>query len=301
MKEPFGLVLIHGDGTRLLRLSVPRWLAYATLGAALGILAGTAGLSAEHALARRRIEALREQTADQRTVLDAFERQLPAIRSEVASWRALHAKMQKSLDPDAGSVRTASLGDREPAAGVALRPAEELDLVARGVAEERPRLRKLGRLVSRTSRTLNALPLRWPIHGPVNSGYGLRRSPWSGMPEEHHGIDIGSSPGTPVRSPAPGTVVAASAHGRLGKHVTLDHGNGVRSIYGHLEAVEVRAGERVERGQVIGLVGNTGRSTGPHLHYELLVDGKPVDPRGFLGADGRPLYEVVAQTRPRSD
>src|SRR5207249_4670241 len=131
-------------------------------------------------------------------------------------------------------------------------------------------------------RIVHALPLRWPVHGPVKSGYGLRRSPWSGAPEHHEGIDIGSPPGTPVEAPAAGSVVEASSQGDFGKHVMLDHGNGVRSLYGHLKRVDVKVGQRVAKGQVIGPVGSTGRSTGPHLHYEVLMAGKPVDPSRFL-------------------
>ena len=76
--------------------------------------------------------------------------------------------------------------------------------------------------------------------------------------------------------------MVAGSGGDFGRHVVIDHGNGVRSLYGHMRKVEVKSGQRVEKGQVLGLVGSSGRSTGPHLHYELLVDGKPVDPHGFI-------------------
>jgi murein DD-endopeptidase MepM/ murein hydrolase activator NlpD len=132
---------------------------------------------------------------------------------------------------------------------------------------------------------MNALPLRWPVHGHITSSFGLRRSPWGGGPEHHPGIDIRSPSGTPVRSPGAARVAAVSSHGSYGKNVTLDHGNGVRSRYAHLNKLEVKIGEHVERGQVIGLVGSTGRSTGPHLHYEVMVQGKKVDPQGFLRED----------------
>jgi len=297
MKPPFGLVLVHGDGSRVIRLSVPRWIVYGILGVEVGLLAVILGLWTGHAIARRQIAALRRATDDQRLALASYQRQIPAIREEIGSWKALHAKMWKSLDPAGAPPESEAATDGESPAEVALRPEDELEFVARGVAEEGPRLRELGRAVTRTSMTLASLPIRWPIHGPVNSEFGPRRSPWNGMPEHHRGMDIGSPPGTPVRSPAAGMVLTASAHGRLGKHVTLDHGNGVRSIYGHLEAVDVKAGDHVDKGQVIGRVGSTGRSTGPHLHYEVLVEGQPVDPRGFLGADGRPIHQVVAQSR----
>jgi biotin carboxyl carrier protein len=291
MKPPFNVVVVPGDGSRVLRFSVPRWVAYGALGLEAAALAAMAGFSGEHALLWNQagqLETLRRRADDQRAVIDAFQARLPAIRNEITDWKTLHAKMWKAYAPEKGSKQAptgiggAAPDVGAPAAAVELHPAEELELLASGIAEEGPRLRELERMVSRTGKIVRTLPLRWPIRGTVNSEYGMRRSPWNGMQEHHDGIDIGSPPGTPVKSPAPGTVVAASSHGDFGRHVTLDHGNGVRSLYGHLAAVDVKAGQRVEKGQVIGLVGSTGRSTGPHLHYQLLVEGRSVNPRGFL-------------------
>lgn len=254
MKPPFGLIVVHGDGSRVTRLSVPRWLAYGAIGLQAAVLATLIGFSTDYTFARRQVQAFGQRANDERVLVDALQTRLAAVRDEVGAWKALHTKMWKAFHPDDGS-------DPGP---------------------DGPSAHDLQRVIDRTTKLINTLPLRWPLRGPVNSEYGLRRSPWTGKPEHHHGIDIGGSPGTPVRSPVAGTVVAASSHGRLGKHVALDHGNGVKSLYGHLETVDVKNGERVAQGQVIGLVGNTGRSTGPHLHYELLVDGKPVDPRNVL-------------------
>jgi murein DD-endopeptidase MepM/ murein hydrolase activator NlpD len=277
MKPPFSVLVFHGDGARVLRFGLPRWIVYGALGVQTAMLAAVGGFSTDYALLRRQADALRERVDEQGARLDTFHARLPALRAEIAGWKALHAKMWKAFGPIAGVSDARSAGDAPP-------PSTELDTLVRGVAEEGPQLRELERVVDRTSKVVRALPLRWPIRGPVNSEYGPRRSPWTGTPEQHHGIDIGSPPGTPVASPAPGMVTTASVHGRLGKHVALDHGNGVTSLYGHLAAVDVKPGQRVAKGQVIGRVGSTGRSTGPHLHYELLVEGKAVDPRPFLPA-----------------
>jgi murein DD-endopeptidase MepM/ murein hydrolase activator NlpD len=130
----------------------------------------------------------------------------------------------------------------------------------------------------------------------VNSEYGKRSSPWGGAAEHHSGLDISTPTGTPVACPAPGKVLLAGGGGDYGRHVVVQHANGVRSLYGHLSKVEVRAGQSVEKGQLLGLTGSTGRSTGPHLHYELRVAGKSVNPRKFLweGKDSRPLPEATA-------
>ena len=285
MKPPFSLLVIHGDGSRVSRVYLPRWILYGTLGSLAAIV--VASFSGEYLLGRRdgdQVAALRRRVDDQRALIDSFHTRVAAVRGEITAWRALHAKMWDALGPEAG----AGAGGAAPeavaaAAGVEPPPREELDLLATSVAQEGPRLRELTRAISRTGKIVHALPLRWPVRGPVKSGYGMRRSPWNGAREHHDGIDIGSPPGTPVESPAPGTVVEASSQGGLGKHVTLDHGNGVRSRYGHLKKLDVKVGQRVAKGQVIGLVGSTGRSTGPHLHYEVVVAGKPVDPGPFLG------------------
>jgi murein DD-endopeptidase MepM/ murein hydrolase activator NlpD len=127
-----------------------------------------------------------------------------------------------------------------------------------------------------------ALPFRWPVRGPLNSRFGMRQSPWTGEQELHRGLDISANRGTSVYAPASGTVHLAGVNGEYGKTVVLDHGHDLRSLYGHLQDIRVKPGDRVEPGQVIALTGNTGRTSGPHLHYEIQVRGQAVDPRQFL-------------------
>ncbi|MBI4209253.1 MAG: peptidoglycan DD-metalloendopeptidase family protein [Deltaproteobacteria bacterium] len=128
---------------------------------------------------------------------------------------------------------------------------------------------------------LSATPRRWPTRGWVTSGFGYRVSPFTGSPQMHEGVDISARMGAPVYAPAPGYVVSAGFHGSLGRSVTIDHGYGYVTRYGHLSSTSVKTGDRVERGQPIGTVGNTGRSTGPHLHYEVLLHSVPVNPATF--------------------
>jgi murein DD-endopeptidase MepM/ murein hydrolase activator NlpD len=289
MKPPFHLLLIHGDGSRALRCRVPRWLAYGTVGSVAVAAVTVLGLGDDYVRLRRdagEVAALRGQVDEQGRLIAAFQTRIAGIRTEVTSWTALHAKMWKTFGPQAGpGAGEAGLGGGTPAplgAGARPRPSEELDLLAATVAREAPRVRELERVVRRTGKIVNALPLRWPVRGRVNSGYGVRPSPWTGERERHEGMDIGVPWGTPVKAPAPGTVVAAGVGGGYGRYVRLDHGHGVTSIYGHLQRADVKRGQRVRKGQVIGLAGSTGRSTGPHLHYEVRVEGRAVDPRGFL-------------------
>ena len=291
MKRPFSLLVIHGDGSRALRISLPGWIAYGTLALVAGVAAAMIGLSGDYVLLKReyaQFPGLHQCVEDERA-FHSFQPRIAAVRGEISAWKALHAKMWKAFDSaeDSNLSRTAAGGGTlnvdASTMGVELRPARELDLLTTSVAEESPRLRELDRVIEHMGKIMNALPLHWPVHGHITSDYGLRRSPWGGGGQEHHrGLDIRSPPGTPVRSPGAATVVAVSSHGSYGKNVVLDHGNGVKSRYAHLQKLEVKVGQQVEEGQVIGLVGSTGRSTGPHLHYEVLVQGKAVNPHGFL-------------------
>ncbi|MGB7069021.1 MAG: M23 family metallopeptidase [Pyrinomonadaceae bacterium] len=127
------------------------------------------------------------------------------------------------------------------------------------------------------------IPSIWAHMGKINNEFGFRRNPFGGRTYEFHaGMDIDGERGDLVVAPANGTVVKSSWQGGYGNLIEIDHGNGLTTRYGHLAKSEVAAGEPILRGQLIGFVGSTGRSTGPHLHYELRLNDKPINPRRFL-------------------
>jgi murein DD-endopeptidase MepM/ murein hydrolase activator NlpD len=140
--------------------------------------------------------------------------------------------------------------------------------------------------VERLTRTLGSVPVRKPLAGDIDpaSGFGVRMDPFIKAPAMHTGLDLQAQTGDPVRVTANGKVTVAGWQGGYGKMVEIDHGNGLVTRYGHLSAIDVTIGQSVRIGQVIGKVGTTGRSTGPHLHYETRVDGEAVDPQKFLRA-----------------
>ncbi len=127
-----------------------------------------------------------------------------------------------------------------------------------------------------------ATPSIWPTRGWVTSTYGNRISPFTGRPQMHKGLDIANRVGTTVVAPANGIVVKAGRDEGFGKAVVISHGYGVKTTYGHLSEVFVRAGQRVKRGDRIAAMGNTGRSTGPHLHYEVSSNGLSVNPSKYI-------------------
>jgi murein DD-endopeptidase MepM/ murein hydrolase activator NlpD len=140
--------------------------------------------------------------------------------------------------------------------------------------------------VDRLNRTLSAVPLRKPVVGEIDttSSFGVRIDPFVGRPAMHTGLDFRGNIGDPIRAAAGGTITHAGWSGGYGNMVEIDHGNGVATRYGHLSEIEASLGQAVKAGQVIGRLGSSGRSTGPHLHYETRVDGESVDPERFLRA-----------------
>jgi murein DD-endopeptidase MepM/ murein hydrolase activator NlpD len=143
--------------------------------------------------------------------------------------------------------------------------------------------------IDRLNRTLAVVPYRKPVIGQVefSSGFGIRTDPFLGRPAMHTGLDFRASTGDPVRATAYGKVITAGWQGGYGRMVEIDHGNTLTTRYGHLSEINVKVGDIVRIGQVIGAVGSTGRSTGPHLHYETRIDGDAVDPQKFLRAGVR--------------
>ena len=127
------------------------------------------------------------------------------------------------------------------------------------------------------------LPTMWAHLGKINNNFGYRRNPFGGRGYEFHaGIDIDGERGDLVAAPANGIITKAGWEGGYGNMIEVDHGNGLTTRYGHLSKIGVQSGDTVQRGQLIGLIGSTGRSTGPHLHYELRLNNKPINPRRFL-------------------
>lgn len=129
---------------------------------------------------------------------------------------------------------------------------------------------------------LDHTPSIWPTRGWVSRGFGMQFDPFTGYKQMHRGIDIANRTGTPIVATASGRVVQTSNDSMMGKFVVIDHGYGFRTRYGHLSQITAKVGQKVNRGEVIALMGSTGYSTGPHLHYEVIRNGKFLSPSGFI-------------------
>jgi murein DD-endopeptidase MepM/ murein hydrolase activator NlpD len=257
-----------------------RWSARAELSA---LRTRTATLQVENSSYRL---ATKELT-DQVVAVQGFVDQLSAdARLDPASARAL------SRLP--ASVRNGAMGGGatdSPIARAALSPAlvspdDTFGPLRELLGRLGSRLELVKSAVDRRAALLAATPSIWPAYGGLSAGFGVREDPFNGGQATHTGIDISTDKGRPVFSTAAGTVESAGWNGDYGNMVVIDHGFGIETRYAHLSDYSVHPGTAVERNQVIGHVGATGRATGPHLHYELLVNGRLTNPLGFL-TDGR--------------
>ncbi len=145
------------------------------------------------------------------------------------------------------------------------------------------------------------IPSTKPVDGPVGSGFGFRTDPITGRGALHMGLDFPADTGTPVVAAAGGVVINAETHAAYGQTVDIDHGNGLVTRYAHASKLMVKRGDLVKRGQIVANVGNTGRSTGPHLHFEVLVDGVPQNPARFLAGRATPPLATAAATATAPD
>jgi murein DD-endopeptidase MepM/ murein hydrolase activator NlpD len=221
--------------------------------------------------------------------LDQVERrQLASLSSLEDSMESRMRRMRgvfTDLGLDAGQLEAAT-----PRAGMG-GPYVPVKLAADAGAFERQlyRINITRAQVDRLNRTLALVPYRKPVIGEVEftSGFGVRNDPFLGRPAMHTGLDFRAATGDPVRATANGKVASSGWAGGYGRMVEIDHGNGLSTRYGHLSEINVKVGDVIKIGQVIGAVGSTGRSTGPHLHYETRIDGEAVDPQKFLRAGVR--------------
>lgn len=165
---------------------------------------------------------------------------------------------------------------------LALETQSRLDELAQVTAEMAGDLSSLRRSAISYRARLDHTPTGWPTRGRVTSSFGRRRHPITGRIQGHDGLDIATATGTPIRATADGIVRLSGTQAGYGRLVIIDHGYGFQTVYAHNSRNVVGAGQRVKRGQVIAYVGSTGTSTGPHVHYEVRVSGRPVNPRNYM-------------------
>jgi murein DD-endopeptidase MepM/ murein hydrolase activator NlpD len=235
------------------------------------------------------LRALRERVSEQNLALYQLDAKFEGLSAEVERLRAMDNRI-RSLVKANDSLQGKSLhgvgGAETPEASVANRLDKLLDLkfdrMKKDLLVDVNGLDVLGETLDSRRLLLEGVPGGWPVRGTLSSAFGVRHSPFTQTPVFHYGLDIVARVGTPVAASAAGVVVKSGFEAQYGNMVVVDHGAGYRSVYAHMSSRSVEEGTFVNRGEELGKVGSTGRSTGPHLHYEVRVNGLPVNPARFL-------------------
>ena len=242
------------------------------------------------------MHALEREVADQRVQIQAFAKKIGTLKSDIVALKEFETKIrvianvERPADQDAvfgigGSMPEdldTSLPLTEKHNGLLRQMHAHVEHLHEASAVQKEAFEELHKYLQRQKSLLASTPAITPTMGWISSGFGYRISPFTGLKEFHQGIDIATRMGTSIIAPADGTVTFMGTKGSLGKCIVIKHGYGMVTRYGHLKKYLVKPGTRVKRGDKIALVGNTGRSTAPHLHYEVHLNGIPVNPVKYI-------------------
>lgn len=295
MSRRYTIVLADRRTGVVRRFTVGLWptVAAGTFVLSLPILVGTgAALKARSDVASLYTSAaqLELENASYRAATEALSGQIHGLQAainELGANAALDPTLASAMDKLPAVVKNRAMGGGGAASKSGSLPALQSPENPFGLLSEilegiESRLTSVRSDVDRRNALAAATPSIWPAHGWLSSVVGRREDPIKGGPDFHQGLDISADHGSPVYATADGTVRHAAREGAYGHLITIDHGYGLETRYGHLSKYEVKVGAHVKRGDVIGRVGATGRATGPHLHYEVRVNGRLLNPLQLL-------------------
>lgn len=296
--QVFTVIVVSDHSQAIRKFRVPRrWLRnsiYAGAGvllvslltighyfALLGAASENAVLKEDNAQLRSQILLVQEKVAHISATLDRVERFDAKLRTAVTQLQDPERNL--AIGPVGNADQDAAIPGPAPAAEASLSALPgRLSSLETEASRQEQSLRELQEYFDDQRSLLASTPSIWPTRGWVTSDFGTRLDPYSAERKMHQGMDIATPHGQPVATPSDGTVVFIGTEGGYGKVLVVDHGYGVKTRYGHLSEIHVRLGQRVNRGDKVASVGNTGRSTGPHLHYEVRVNGISENPRKFI-------------------
>jgi murein DD-endopeptidase MepM/ murein hydrolase activator NlpD len=244
-------------------------------------------------------QALELENASYRTATEELSGQIESLQSAIADLgarAALDPSLARTMEKLPALVKARAMGGTSvPAAASAKQesayartlsalanPDDTFGLLRTVLEGLESRLQSVRTNVEKRNALANATPSIWPAHGWLSSGMGPRTDPVSGGRDYHNGLDIAGDKGQPVYSTAAGVVTQAGYHGAYGNLIVVDHGFGLETRYGHLSGFNVQKGAKVKRGEMIGRLGATGRTTGAHLHYEVMANGRLLNPLQLL-------------------
>ncbi len=300
--QTFTLIVVpdHHAEVKRFRLQT-RWVARLAA-VVLALVIGAVGMSVHYAAVvgdAKENPTLRDENLRLKAELGALREQLDHIGSTLDRVERFDQKL-RAITLLSDPQRNLAMGPTEPEEKLGAtdnqfvrnKPAEQpralaekLDKLSAEAVRQEQSLQELQAYFQDQKSLLASTPSVWPVRGLITSDFGVRADPYTADRVLHAGLDIGGEHGKEVIAPSDGTVVFAGLEGGYGNVLVVDHGYGIKTRYGHLAWFKVKPGEKVKRGQTLAGVGNTGRSTGPHLHYEVRVNGIAQNPRKFILTD----------------
>jgi len=297
----FTVLLVPSPSDRIRRFEISgRWIRWGTVaGAIFGIfLLLFSVLSVALFEKEARMISLQHKSRAQKEEIVRTYRKLQDIHSKMVDVAKLERKVRLIMNTSESNGSNVVLGLGGPTQTVApsiliqkgkrgmddlmAEMDRQIGDLGQGVINQEESLANLKRAIRERQSEWAYTPSIWPTRGVMTSRFGYRTSPFGLGRDFHPGIDIAGSIGTPIMATASGTVTLAGWDQGFGKTVVIDHSGTISTLYGHLEKVNVYEGEQVKRGEVIGYLGNTGLSTGPHLHYQIMVNHTPVNPKRYI-------------------
>lgn len=306
MKPKLTFLVLSDSSVPVTRKSISRRTLYLAGIAAVALVLAFAGVLWDYARVKGRLTDAKGYSAQilrqkaeiqhQRRQIQQFAEDINHLKSRVVALGALEQKVRMAANLD-------DTGDQENIFGVGGPPPDDLDtelelnqkhnslirdmhsqvsLLKTAAQRKQQNLKSLLKGLEAQRNLLARTPNMLPVNGWVSSRFGYRKSPFNGRREFHKGLDIAAKKGAPVLATADGVVTFCGPKGFYGKSVLIDHGHGIVTSYAHLSKTLTKRGDKVKRGDTVGLVGNTGRSTGPHVHYEVRLNGIPVNPQKYV-------------------
>jgi hypothetical protein len=298
--KKYTIMILPDETTRVRKYRLPRMVVRGGLILTALFVVGLGYLVTDYVGVKRTVtelERLRMEARQQRQQLVTFAKSIDDIQGEMGRLRQFDMKLRVMADLD-GVVypeQIMGIGGENPdpfnplEAELSFQDQTMINSMSKGldrlhteVSIQERSFQELVEYLEDQKSLLSSTPSIWPVKGWLTSTFGYRTSPFTGRRELHKGLDIATRSNTPIIAPADGLVVFAGREGGFGNMLIVDHGYGIMTRYAHCSSLEAKLGDKIKRGDIVAKVGSTGRSTGPHLHYEVAVNGVAVNPNRYI-------------------
>lgn len=294
----YEIVIFKGVEGISSRFRLRGWLFFIVLGLFVSLAAGNAYLwryFVDYQRVGSELSNAEKTVQEQKTQLLTLANKIQLLEKDLRRIRDFDSKLRVmiNLDHESSTGSSPMGGSETPGFSDSYLPTHRQELLARKMHNylhqlnieaklEEVRQQDLMHAIRANQDILASTPSVWPTEGWVSSRFGYRTSPFTGKREFHKGLDISAPTGTPIYAPAKGRIAFIERHSGYGLTMGVTHGSGIVTKYAHLHSISVKEKQTITRGELIGYVGNSGRSTGPHLHYEVRLNGVPVNPSRYI-------------------